>query len=81
MSEPTIAALEPVVLELEPGEYWWRACGKSKNQPFCDGSYEGTDFMPKQILLTEKQTVALCQCKHTSNPLFCDGTHERLKVE
>jgi len=81
MSEPTIVAHEPVVLELEPGEYWWCACGKSKNQPFCDGSHEDTSFLPKQILLTEKKTVALCQCKHTSNPPFCDGTHKHLHTE
>ncbi len=79
MSEPTIAAREPAVLELDPGEYWWCTCGLSKSQPFCDGSHKGTEFLPKQILITEKQTVALCQCKHTSNPPFCDGTHQHLK--
>lgn len=81
MSEPTIAAREPAVLELDPGEYWWCTCGLSKSQPFCDGSHKGTGFLPKQILLTERQTVALCQCKHTSNPPFCDGTHQHLKEE
>jgi len=81
MNEPTIAAREPAVLELEAGEYWWCSCGRSRNQPFCDGSHEGTEFLPKQIVLTETQTVALCQCKHTSNPPFCDGTHERLNTE
>jgi len=79
MSEPTIAARGPATVELEAGEYWWCACGRSKNQPFCDGSHEGSDFMPVQLLIGEKQTVVLCQCKHTANPPFCDGSHEQLK--
>ncbi|MCZ8488180.1 CDGSH iron-sulfur domain-containing protein [Vibrio lentus] len=24
-------------------------CGKSKNQPFCDGSHAGTGFKPKEF--------------------------------
>jgi len=27
---------------------------------------------------TESKTVYLCGCKHTANPVFCDGTHGRL---
>jgi len=78
MDEPTIAATEPAVLELEAGAYYWCACGKSANQPFCDGSHEGTAFTPQAFEITEKQTVALCQCKHTKNPPFCDGSHADL---
>jgi len=78
MNKPTIAANEPAILELEPGAYYWCACGRSKNQPFCDGSHEGTAFTPQVIEITEKQTVALCQCKQTRNPPFCDGTHVEL---
>ncbi len=78
MSEPTIAAKEPAVLELEAGTYYWCACGRSACQPFCDGSHEGTEFEPREFEITEKQTAALCQCKHTGNPPFCDGTHESL---
>jgi len=78
MSEATIAAKEPGVIELDPGTYYWCACGRSKNQPFCDGSHEGSDFEPTAFDITEKQSVTLCQCKHTKNPPFCDGTHESL---
>ena len=78
MSKPTIAAKEPGVIELDSGTYYWCACGRSKNQPFCDGSHEGTDFEPTAFDITEKQSVALCQCKHTKNPPFCDGAHESL---
>ena len=53
MSEPRIAAREPIAVELEKGEeYYWCKCGRSKNQPFCDGSHAGTDFTP---LLAEAQ--------------------------
>jgi CDGSH-type Zn-finger protein len=78
MSEPDIAAKEPEIMELEPGTYYWCACGRSANQPFCDGSHEGTDFTPYAFEISEKQTVALCQCKHTDNKPFCDGSHADL---
>ncbi len=78
MSETMIAAKEPAVMELESGTYYWCACGRSKNQPFCDGSHEGTSFKPMAFEVSGKKSVALCQCKHTKNPPFCDGTHESL---
>jgi len=78
MSKPTIAAKEPKVMELEPGSYHYCTCGKSANQPFCDGSHQGSDFVPLPFEIKEKQTVALCQCKHTGTPPFCDGTHATL---
>ena len=40
ISLPTIAGTKPVVLELEAGTHYWCACGRSSNQPFCDGSHE-----------------------------------------
>ena len=43
MSVPTIAQREPIMVEVESGkDYWWCACGLSKNQPFCDGSHKLT---------------------------------------
>jgi CDGSH-type Zn-finger protein len=78
MSQPTIADKKPAVLELEPGDYWWCSCGRSQNQPYCDGSHKGTDFTPLKFTIEEKKRVALCQCKYTQNPPFCDGSHSSL---
>jgi len=81
MSEPMIAARAPKATELEAGEeYHWCACGRSKNQPFCDGSHRGTDFTPVAFRPEVSEEAYLCMCKHTKNPPYCDGTHKTLSV-
>ncbi len=78
MTEPKIADTKPAVLDLAPGTYWWCSCGQSANQPFCNGSHQGTDFTPVQLTLEAAQKVALCLCKHSQNPPYCDGSHSKL---
>jgi CDGSH-type Zn-finger protein len=78
MDQPVTAQKSPYVLELAPGTYWWCACGRSKNQPFCDGSHKVTGITPVKFEITASQKVALCGCKHTGTPPFCDGTHKTL---
>ncbi len=78
MAKPVIADRKPAVLTLDPGTYHWCTCGRSKNQPFCDGAHEGTGFLPREFALAEKKDVALCNCKHTGNAPFCDGAHEKV---
>lgn len=78
MSEPVIADKKPAILTLQPGDYWWCQCGRSKGQPFCDGSHEGTDFSPLKFTVTEETKMALCCCKHTKHEPRCDGTHSSL---
>lgn len=80
MTEPVIAQRKPCVVELEPGtSYWWCACGRSANQPFCDGSHEGTGLEPVEFTVQEKKKYGLCACKHTQNAPFCDATHRNLE--
>jgi len=76
--EPTIAQKSPIVQKVEPGAYFWCACGRSKGQPFCDGSHKGSAFSPKVVDITEPRTVAWCGCKHSENGPFCDGSHALL---
>jgi len=78
MAEPVIAQKSPFVQKVEPGAYWWCACGRSKTQPFCDGSHKDTGFTPKKVELSEPRTVAWCGCKHSENAPYCDGSHALL---
>jgi CDGSH-type Zn-finger protein len=66
-------------LELQPGEYAWCACGKSKNQPWCDGSHTGGAFSPVKFTVSEAMTKSICLCKQSKNPPFCDGSHKPLR--
>lgn len=77
--EPKIAQKSPCAVELEAGKnYHWCACGRSANQPFCDGSHHGTEFKPLSFTAEKTGVAHLCACKHTKNPPFCDGSHHKL---
>lgn len=80
MSEafPRVVAKAPMVMDLEPGTYWWCACGLSATQPFCDGSHKACDLRPVKMEIAETARKALCQCKHTKTAPFCDGSHGQL---
>lgn len=78
--EPAIPQLKPCLITLKAGRtYLWCSCGRSKRQPFCDGSHQGTGFEPlKYLATTDGEEVLFCGCKHTRTPPFCDGTHNNL---
>ncbi|HEY6982552.1 CDGSH iron-sulfur domain-containing protein [Reyranella sp.] len=43
MTEPVVAAKAPNKVPLGAGkDYWWCACGRSQNQPFCDDGADKT---------------------------------------
>lgn len=80
MTVPLIAARSPLPTALEAGKtYHFCACGRSKKQPFCDGSHQGSGLSPKAFSVDESKTYYLCGCKHSSKLPFCDGTHARLE--
>jgi len=79
MTEPVIAQKEPYAVELKAGEtYAWCACGRSENQPFCDGSHKETTQLPIVFKAEKSETAYLCGCKRSGNGQFCDGTHKTL---
>ena len=80
MPDPIVAQKSPFVQKLEPGSYWWCACGRTGHPPFCDGSHKGTGLQPVKFETTVQTTIWWCQCKHTKTPPLCDGTHKRFRI-
>ena len=79
MADPEIGGTEPAAVEVEEGKmYWWCTCGRSGNQPFCDGSHKDTDFIPQGWEAPKTGKVFLCTCKRTSKAPLCDGAHNNL---
>lgn len=77
--KPVIAGREPIGVEVEEGRiYWWCTCGRSANQPFCDGSHKGTEFAPEGWEAPKTGQVFMCTCKHTGKSPLCDGSHNTL---
>jgi CDGSH-type Zn-finger protein len=78
MAEPETPQKLPYVLEVEPGTYAWCACGRSQNQPYCDGAHAGTNFRPIVEKVEERKTLAWCGCKRSAAAPLCDGSHASL---
>lgn len=78
MDKPIIAQKAPFAVTLDPGDYYWCACGRSRTQPMCDGSHQGTELAPVKFTLAEAKLVYLCGCKQTKTAPHCDGTHKAI---
>jgi CDGSH-type Zn-finger protein len=76
---PEIAGRAPITVDVEAGKsYWWCACGKSKSQPFCDGSHKGSGFSPIEFKAEKSEKTWFCACKRSAKKPLCDGSHKRL---
>lgn len=79
MEQPKSAGNAPQMEKLEANKnYAWCACGKSENQPWCNGAHKGGEFTPNVFQSEEAKTAAICMCKQTKNPPYCDGSHKSL---
>ncbi len=79
MARGEVAGNAPIAVEVEAGKsYFWCSCGKSANQPFCDGSHKGSEFSPLKWTAEENGKKFFCTCKQTGNEPFCDGSHKEL---
>lgn len=79
MSTPDIPQKTPLPVDVEEGrKYFWCSCGKSDSQPFCDGSHQGTEFLPLTYVAETTRTLYFCACKHTRGAPLCDGSHNSL---
>ena len=48
MNNAKVAGKSPQMEQLEEGKtYAWCACGKSENQPWCNGAHMESEFTPE----------------------------------
>jgi CDGSH-type Zn-finger protein len=79
MAERVVAQKGPFAKDLEVGKtYYWCACGRSKNQPFCDGSHKDTGLVPLAFTAEKTGVAYFCGCKASKNAPYCDGSHKSL---
>jgi CDGSH-type Zn-finger protein len=79
LDQALIAARQPCAVEVQKGQvYWWCACGRSRSQPFCDGSHKVTTFKPIRFQAQRTERVWFCACKRSGHAPLCDGTHHKL---
>ena len=48
-----------VKVHLEAGTHYVCACGKTSNQPFCDGSHQGTTIQPLVLEIDRPKNIEI----------------------
>ncbi|MFM1987106.1 MAG: hypothetical protein RJA99_63 [Pseudomonadota bacterium] len=76
MSSADDPCLGPHAVLVEAGKtYTWCACGRSRTQPWCDGSHCGSGIEPVAWTARGSGRIWLCGCRRTARPPLCDGSH------
>ncbi|MCR9276820.1 MAG: CDGSH iron-sulfur domain-containing protein [Pseudomonadaceae bacterium] len=79
MNDPVIVQKAPFPVDVKEGQkLFWCSCGKSQRQPFCDGSHQGSEFVPVAYEAEADRTLYFCGCKHSKSGALCDGSHNAL---
>lgn len=74
MEKPLCPQRGPYEVKVEQGRtYVWCSCGRSANQPWCDGSHKGTRFEPITFVAPISNVFFMCGCKESDNPPYCFG--------
>ena len=74
-----VAQKAPFPVSVVAGKfYYWCACGRSRTQPFCDGSHKATSMTPVLYEAKATATAYFCGCKRSGTKPLCDGTHNTL---
>ncbi len=82
MDQPIVVDVKPQKVSLVKGEEsYFCTCGRSNNQPFCDGSHKGSKFTPKGFTAESDGDAYLCLCKQSSNFPYCDGSHKNISAD
>jgi len=82
MRNPIVSDNKPKKVTLKKDEeYYFCVCGRSQQQPFCDGAHAGTSFRPKAFTAEEDGDAYLCVCKHSGAAPSCDGSHAQFTQE
>lgn len=67
-AKPETVRKSPYAVQVEGGKnYMWCACGRSQDQPFCDGSHKGTGITPVKYSAEKTEWVWFCGCKQTGH--------------
>ena len=79
MTTPIVAQKAPYAQAVDAGKtYYWCACGRSANQPFCDGSHKAVGIAPTPSWPRRARPPISAAASSGRTRPYCDGTHQSL---